>query len=89
LVLSWTTARGSFTNSLEMGNKIHTNSIQHLVIVLNGEKTWVHWGVVCQKTNGMMLVIEIAFGFIVALVKEKCKSKLYYSPSQMCCCIYI
>jgi hypothetical protein len=55
----------------------NTNSTQHFVIVLNGEKTLAHWGAICLKISGMMLVTKIAFGLIMALVKKRSKSKLY------------
>jgi len=28
--------------------------IEHLAFVVNGEKTWAHWGEVCPSTNGML-----------------------------------
>jgi hypothetical protein len=52
------------------------NNIEHLVFVLNGEKTWAHQGVVCPNIGAMLLMTQATFAFVMQLVKAKCKHKL-------------
>jgi hypothetical protein len=49
------------------------DSTQHLAFVLNGEKTWAHWGVICPETSGMMPITKTTFGLILALGKHNVK----------------
>jgi hypothetical protein len=43
-------------------NKIE---IEHLAFVINGEKTWAHWGEVCPSTNGTLHVTQTSFARVV------------------------
>ncbi len=39
--------------------------IEHLAFVINGEKIWVHWGVLCLNTNVMLPMTQVAFAIMV------------------------
>jgi hypothetical protein len=51
-------------------------SFEHLVFVINGEKIWAHWVVLCHNTNVMLPVTQIAFA-IVVLMKAEYKHKSF------------
>jgi hypothetical protein len=53
----------------------NTKFIKRLAFVINGEKIWAHWGVLCLDTNVMLPVTQVAFATVVQLVKAKCKHK--------------
>ncbi len=39
--------------------------IEHLAFVINGEKIWVHWGVLCPNINVMLPMTQVAFAIMV------------------------
>jgi hypothetical protein len=43
----------------------NTIGIEHLAFVVNGEKTWAHWGEVCPSTSGMLHVTQASFAHVV------------------------
>jgi hypothetical protein len=49
--------------------------IEHLTFVVNGEKTWAHWGAICPSTSGMLHVTQASFAHVMQLVKVECKCK--------------
>jgi hypothetical protein len=49
----------------------NTTRIEHLAFVINGEKTWTHWGEICQSTCGMLHVTQASFAHVVQLLKAE------------------
>ncbi len=55
----------------------NTKSIKNLAFVINGEKIWVHWGILCPNTNVMMPMTQATFAIVIQLVKVECKRKSF------------
>jgi len=50
---------------------------EHLAFVINGEKIWAHWVVLCHDTNVMLLVTQTAFAIMVQFMKTEYKHKSF------------
>jgi hypothetical protein len=58
----------------------NTKCTKHFAFVINGEKIWVHGGILCPNTNVMMPMTQTTFATVVQLVKVECKCKSF-NPS--------